>query len=134
MTGRTRPIKVLVAKPGLDGHDVGAKIVARALMDAGMEVVYTGLRRSPGEIAAAAVEEDVDVVGLSVLSGAHIPLTRRVVEELRANGAGDATVIVGGNIPPSDEEAMREIGVAGVFPTGTSFDAIVEFLESTVTT
>ncbi len=99
-----------------------------------MEVVYTGLRRSPAEIAAAAVEEDVDVVGLSVLSGAHLPLTRRVVEELPANGAGDATVIVGGNIPPSDEEAMREIGVAGVFPTGTPFDTIVEFLESTVTT
>ncbi|MFQ5555878.1 MAG: cobalamin B12-binding domain-containing protein [Acidimicrobiia bacterium] len=133
MTGATRPIKVLVAKPGLDGHDVGAKIVARALMDAGMEVVYTGLRRSPTAIAAAAVEEDVDVVGLSVLSGAHVPLTLRVLDELRVLGAGDATVIVGGNIPAADAATMRDSGVAGVFPTGTSLDAIVEFLEDAVT-
>ena len=128
-----RPIKVLIAKPGLDGHDVGAKIVARALMDAGMEVVYTGLRRTPDAIAAAAVEEDVDVVGLSVLSGAHVPLTLRVLEELQALGAGDATVIVGGNIPASDAETLRGSGVAGVFPTGTALDAIVEFLEDAVT-
>ncbi|MFQ5516314.1 MAG: cobalamin B12-binding domain-containing protein [Acidimicrobiia bacterium] len=124
------PIKVLIAKPGLDGHDVGAKIVCRALMDAGMEVIYTGLRRSPVDIAAATSEEDPDVVGLSVLSGAHVPLTANVMAELKRLGVEDTPVVVGGNIPPGDREALQEMGVAGVLPTGTPLDRIVEFIEN----
>jgi methylmalonyl-CoA mutase C-terminal domain/subunit len=120
-----RPIRVLVAKPGLDGHDVGAKLVCRALMDAGMEVVYLGLRQSPEAIAKAAVEEDVDVVGLSILSGAHVPLARRVKEALRAAGCGDACLAVGGNIPRRDADALRAAGADAVFPTGTGFEEIV---------
>ncbi|MEW6367339.1 MAG: methylmalonyl-CoA mutase family protein [Acidobacteriota bacterium] len=124
-----RPVRVLVAKPGLDGHDVGAKLICRALMDAGMEVIYTGLRQSPEAIARAARDEDVDVVGLSILSGAHVPLCERVVEELRAAGIMDcATLIVGGNVPPRDHEALMQLGVAAVFPTGASFEDIVTFI------
>jgi methylmalonyl-CoA mutase C-terminal domain/subunit len=119
-----RPVRVLVAKPGLDGHDVGAKLVCRALMDAGMEVIYGGLRQSPEAIAKTALEEDVDVVGLSILSGAHLPLCRKVRAALEAAGRGDALLVVGGNIPRQDEAALEEAGVAGVFPTGTPFDAI----------
>jgi methylmalonyl-CoA mutase C-terminal domain/subunit len=132
MSVMTRPIRVLVAKPGLDGHDVGAKIVSRALMDAGMEVVYTGLRRSPADIASEAVQEDVDVVGLSILSGAHLPLAAKVIEELEGQGAGDITVIVGGNIPPGDEDELRALGVAAVFPTGTPLSEIVDFVRGSV--
>jgi methylmalonyl-CoA mutase C-terminal domain/subunit len=128
MNAATRPIKVLIAKPGLDGHDVGAKLVCRALMDAGMEVIYTGLRQSPEAIARTAVQEDVDVVGLSVLSGAHLSLARKVCELLKAERADDVTVLVGGNIPQQDFAALREIGVAGVFPTSTPFDEIVQFV------
>ncbi len=125
-------IRILVAKPGLDGHDVGAKLVCRALMDAGMEVIYTGLRQSPEAIARAAAQEAVDAVGLSVLSGAHVPLTRRVAEELREVGAGDALLIVGGNIPRADTRVLRDLGVAAVFPTGTTFETIVDFLREKV--
>jgi len=121
-----RPLRVLVAKPGLDGHDVGAKLVCRALMDAGMEVVYTGLRQSPESIAKAAQEEDVDVVGLSILSGAHVPLSRKVSAALHAIGAGDVVLVVGGNIPGGDRSALEEAGVDAVFPTGTSFREIVD--------
>ena len=125
----SRPLRVLIAKPGLDGHDVGAKLVCRALMDAGMEVIYTGLRQSPGAIAKAAVEEDVDAVGLSILSGAHLDLSRKVSEALAAEGADDVLLLVGGNIPDCDRAELASHGVDAVFPVGTHFDRIVEFLE-----
>lgn len=114
-----------MTKPGLDGHDRGAKVVARALRDAGFEVVYTGIRQKPAEIAAAAVQEDVQVVGLSILSGAHLSLTRKVVEALRAAGAGDVLVVVGGTIPAVDVPRLEELGVAAVYPTGTALPALV---------
>jgi len=120
-----RPVRVLVAKAGLDGHDRGAKVVARILRDAGMEVVYTGLHRTPEQIVSAAVQEDVDVVGISLLSGAHLTLVPRVVEQLRASGASDVAVVVGGVIPDEDVSALREKGVAGVFPQDTPPDEIV---------
>jgi methylmalonyl-CoA mutase C-terminal domain/subunit len=128
-----RPPRVLIAKPGLDGHDVGAKVVCRALMDAGMEVIYTGLRASPESVASAAMQEDVDVVGLSVLSGAHVPLARKVVDELRRAGAGAIPVMVGGTIPAGDVEALKTLGVAEVFPTGTHLKVIVAFVQKQVT-
>ena len=122
-------IRVLIAKPGLDGHDVGAKVLCRALMDAGMEVVYTGLRQSPQEIARTALEEDVDVVGLSILSGAHLSLCRAVADGLQAAGIlGKTLCIVGGNIPRSDQATLRELGVAAVFATGSPFEEIVDFI------
>jgi methylmalonyl-CoA mutase C-terminal domain/subunit len=127
-----KKIRVLIAKPGLDGHDVGAKLVCRALMDAGMEVIYTGLRQSPEAIASVAADEDVDVVGLSVLSGAHIPLCRKVRDAMKARGIDDAIWLVGGNIPSQDHAALRDIGVDGVFQTGTSFENIVEFIREKV--
>ena len=118
-------MKVLIAKPGLDGHDRGAKVVAQALRAAGVEVVYTGLKRTPEEIVQAAIQEDVDVIGLSILSGAHLPLSRRVVEGLRAAGAGDIDVVVGGIIPPADVPPLQALGVRRVFPMGTSLPEIV---------
>jgi methylmalonyl-CoA mutase, C-terminal domain len=118
-------VKILVAKPGLDGHDRGAKVVAQALRDAGHEVVYTGLKRTPEEIVAEALQEDVDVIGLSILSGAHLPLTRKVVEGLRAAGAGDVGVVVGGTIPPRDVEPLRALGARAVFPMSTPLKDIV---------
>ncbi|MHC4933664.1 MAG: cobalamin B12-binding domain-containing protein [Planctomycetota bacterium] len=127
-----RPIRVLIAKPGLDGHDVGAKLVCRALMDAGMEVIYTGLRQSPEAIAAAALEEDVDVVGLSILSNAHLPLSRKVKLQLNSRGVTDAVLVVGGNIPSADHEALAQEGVDAVFPTGTPFETIVETIRTKV--
>jgi methylmalonyl-CoA mutase C-terminal domain/subunit len=127
-----RRIRVLVAKPGLDGHDVGAKLVCRALVDAGMEVIYTGLRQSPEVIAKAALEEAVDAVGLSILSGAHLPLSKRVLEELESAGLKDVPVLVGGNVPHRDRAALEEMGIAKVFATGTPFDDIVSFLQETV--
>ena len=127
--GAGRPVRVLIAKPGLDGHDVGAKLVCRALMDAGMEVIYTGLRQSPERIARAVVDENADVLGLSVLSGAHLPLARKVREALAAAGAReDLLWIAGGNIPRRDHQALSELGVAGVFPTGTPLDEIAGFI------
>jgi methylmalonyl-CoA mutase C-terminal domain/subunit len=120
-----KALRILVAKPGLDGHDRGAKVIAYALRDAGMEVVYTGLRRTPDEIVEAAIDEDVDVIGLSILSGAHLSLTRKVVEGLKAAGcADDIAVVVGGTIPPRDVESLEKIGAAAVFPTGTPLSAI----------
>jgi len=118
-------VKVLIAKPGLDGHDRGAKVVAHALRDAGVEVVYSGLKRTPEEIVAEAIQEDVQVVGLSILSGAHLPLSQRVIEGLRAQGAADIRVVVGGTIPPRDVEPLRAMGVAEVFPMGTPLPVIV---------
>ena len=119
------PIRVLVAKPGLDGHDRGAKIVARALRDAGCEVIYTGIRQTADAIAATAAQEDVDVVGLSILSGAHLGLARRTVDALRATGLSDVKVVVGGTIPVSDIQPLLDLGVAAVFPTGTPIEALV---------
>jgi methylmalonyl-CoA mutase C-terminal domain/subunit len=126
------PARVLVAKPGLDGHDRGAKIVARALRDAGFEVIFTGIRQRVEDIVAAAVQEDVAVVGLSILSGAHLALSTRVLEALRAAGAGDITVVVGGTIPPSDVPRLLAAGVAAVFPTGTPLDTLVAEVGSLV--
>jgi len=133
MTTAIRPLRVLIAKPGLDGHDVGAKLVCRALVDAGMEVIYTGLRQTPEQIASAALQEAPDVVGLSVLSGTHGLLTRKVIDDLEADGEGRPLVIVGGNIPAADHALLAEMGVDGVFPTGTPFEDIVAFLEERVT-
>jgi methylmalonyl-CoA mutase C-terminal domain/subunit len=118
-------MKVLVAKPGLDGHDRGAKVVAQALRHAGFEVVYTGLKRTPEEIVQEAIQEDVDVVGLSILSGAHLLLTRRVIDGLRAAGAGDIDVVVGGTIPPRDVAALKDVGAVAIFPMGTPLSDIV---------
>ena len=124
-------MKVLVAKPGLDGHDRGAKVVAYALRDAGIEVVYTGLKRTPEEIVAEAIQEDVDVIGLSILSGAHVPLARRILDGLRAQGADDIKVVVGGIVPPRDVAELLKLGVSRVFPMGTPLDEIVNaFKES----
>ncbi len=121
-------IRVLIAKPGLDGHDRGARVVAQALRDAGMEVIYTGLRQTPEMIAEAALQEDVDVVGLSILSGAHMTLFPRVLEQLRARGLDDVVVIGGGIIPPEDVPALQEMGVSAIFGPGTPLDEIVEFV------
>ena len=122
-------MKILIAKPGLDGHDRGAKVVAQALRDAGAEVVYSGLKRTPEEIVAEAIQEDVDVIGLSVLSGAHVPLTRRVLDGLRAQGAGEIRLVVGGTIPPRDVDALLVLGVSRVFPMGTPLPEIVKFFQ-----
>ena len=126
------PIRVLMAKPGLDGHDRGAKVVARALRDAGMEVVYTGLRQSPEQIVRAAIQEDVDMVGLSCLSGAHNSLFPKVVELLQAAGAGDIEVFGGGVIPDGDIPALLEAGVRAVFTPGTPLEDIVAFVQESV--
>jgi methylmalonyl-CoA mutase C-terminal domain/subunit len=125
-------IRVLVAKPGLDGHDRGAKIIARALRDAGMEVVYTGLRQTPEMIAAAALQEDVDAVGISILSGAHNTLCPRIVQLLREQGMDDCLVLVGGIVPQEDITRLKEQGVAEIFLPGTSTEDIVRFLRDKV--
>jgi methylmalonyl-CoA mutase C-terminal domain/subunit len=127
-----RPIRVLVAKPGLDGHDRGAKIIARALRDAGMEVIYTGLRQTPEMIAEAALQEDVNVVGLSILSGAHMALVPKIMELLRANGLNDVRVFVGGIVPDEDVAALKAQGVAGVFGPGASTETIVSAVRESV--
>ena len=123
-----KQIRVLIAKPGLDGHDRGAKVIARALRDAGMEVIYTGLRQTPEMIAAAAVQEDVDVIGLSILSGAHNALCPRLMELLREKGMSDVVVLIGGIIPEADIPALKQAGIAEVFLPGTSTQDIVEFI------
>lgn len=127
-----RKIRVLVAKPGLDGHDRGAKVIARALRDAGMEVVYTGLRQTPEMIAEAALQEDVDVVGLSILSGAHMALVPRVIELLREYGMSDVAVVVGGIVPDADIPALKSAGVAEVFGPGALTSDIVEVIHGAV--
>jgi methylmalonyl-CoA mutase C-terminal domain/subunit len=121
-------IRVLIAKPGLDGHDRGAKVIARALRDAGMEVIYTGLRQTPEMIASAAVQEDVDVIGLSILSGAHNTLCPRLMDLLHANGMDDVTVLIGGIIPEADIPALKQAGIAEIFLPGTTTQAIVDFI------
>jgi methylmalonyl-CoA mutase C-terminal domain/subunit len=125
-------IRVLVAKPGLDGHDRGAKVLVRALRDAGMEVIYTGIRQTPEMIVAAALQEDVDVIGLSILSGAHMALFPKVMELLRAQGIDDVLVLAGGIIPDEDIPKVKEMGVAGVFGPGTSLGEIVTFIREHV--
>jgi len=125
-----RKIRVLVAKPGLDGHDRGAKVVAYGLRDAGFEVVYTGLRQTPEMIVNAAVQEDVDVIGLSILSGAHLSLTQRVLQSLKGKGAADKMVLVGGIISPADAAKLKEMGVAEVFIPGASIKNIADFIKT----
>jgi methylmalonyl-CoA mutase, C-terminal domain len=127
-----RPIRVLIAKPGLDGHDRGAKVVARALRDAGMEVIYTGIRQTPEMIAEAALQEDVDVVGLSILSGAHMDLFPRIVEQLRTKGIDDALLVCGGIIPEEDIATLKHMGFAGVFGPGTSTQDLAAFIREQV--
>ena len=118
----------MIAKPGLDGHDRGAKIIARSLRDVGMEVIYTGLHQTPEQIVETAIQEDADAVGISILSGAHMTLVPRIVEGLRANDADDVLVVVGGTIPAEDAEELRRLGVAAVFTPGAPTTAIVDFL------
>ena len=118
-----KPIRILIAKPGLDGHDRGAKVVALALRDAGMEVIYTGLHCTVDEIVAAAIQEDVDVIGLSILSGAHLPISEKLLAQLKAAGC-DTPVVVGGNIPQRDHDKLRALGVAGVFATSSELGEI----------
>jgi methylmalonyl-CoA mutase C-terminal domain/subunit len=123
-----RKIRVVVAKPGLDGHDRGAKIIARALRDAGMEVIYTGLHQTPEQIAETAIQEDADAVGLSILSGAHMTLVPRVVELLKGQGAEDVVVVVGGTIPNDDIPELKELGVSEVFTPGAPVQAIIDYI------
>ncbi len=123
---------MVVAKPGLDGHDRGAKIVARALRDAGMEVIYTGLHQTPEQIVETAIQEDADAVGISILSGAHMTLVPRILEGLKANGAEDVLVVVGGTIPTEDSRELKELGVAEVFTPGAPTSQIVDFLRERV--
>jgi methylmalonyl-CoA mutase C-terminal domain/subunit len=132
MTDRTRPIKILLGKPGLDGHDQGAKVVARAMMDAGFEVIYTGLRQTPEQIARIALEEDVDVISLSSMAGSHIPFCRKLKPLLEEAGLTDKLWVIGGNLPAQDHAALRELGFKGIFPSGSKLDAITEYIRSNV--
>jgi len=127
-----KKIRVLIAKPGLDGHDRGAKVVARALRDAGMEVIYTGIRQTPEMIVEAAVQEDVDVVGLSILSGAHLELFPRIIQGLRSKGLGDRMIIAGGIIPEEDIPKLKEMGIKAVFGPGTSTQEIANYIRENV--
>jgi methylmalonyl-CoA mutase C-terminal domain/subunit len=127
-----RKLRVVIAKPGLDGHDRGAKVIARALRDAGMEVIYTGLRQTPEQIVAAALQEDADVVGLSILSGAHNHIAPRLMELLKANGLDDVLVVIGGIIPDVDVPRLHAIGVKGVFLPGTPMQEIIDFINANV--
>jgi methylmalonyl-CoA mutase C-terminal domain/subunit len=124
-----RPVKVLIAKPGLDGHDRGAKVVAHALRNAGMEVIYTGLHQTVEQIVQTAIDEDVDVIGLSILSGAHIPFTEKLMKRLEEEKATDILVILGGNIPKGDFDNLKKLGVMGIFQTGSRFEDIADFIE-----
>ena len=128
----SRPIRVLVAKPGLDGHDRGAKVVARALRDAGMEVIYTGIRQTSQMIVQAAAQEDVDVVGLSILSGAHMEILPDILSLLKEQGMDDVVTIVGGIIPEADRQLLMDLGISGVFSPGTSTGTIVEFIQKAI--
>jgi methylmalonyl-CoA mutase C-terminal domain/subunit len=127
-----KKIRVLVAKPGLDGHDRGAKVIARALRDAGMEVIYTGLRQTPEMIVEAAIQEDVDAIGMSILSGAHMTLFPRVMKLLAENGLDDVLVVAGGIIPDDDVQTLKSIGVAGIFGPGTSTEEAISFIKESV--
>ena len=130
MEGKREPIRVLIAKPGLDGHDRGAKVVAKALKDSGMEVIYTGLHQTADQIANVALQEEVDAIGLSILSGAHVSLVGKLIEKLREKGILDDTLLlVGGNIPRKDIGTLMDMGVAQTFPTGSDLDDIVDFIK-----
>ena len=131
---RRRPIRVVLAKPGLDGHDQGAKVVVRALMAAGMEVIYTGLRQTPEQVARIALEEDVDVIALSSMAGSHLAFCRRLKPLLDEAGLADKLWVIGGNLPRQDLDALRDLGFRGVFPTGSRLDDIVAYLEAHVPT
>ncbi len=133
MAASNRKIRVVVAKPGLDGHDRGAKIIARALRDAGMEVIYTGLHQTPEQIVETVLQEDADAVGLSILSGAHMTLVPKIIELLRAQDAGDVIVTVGGTIPAQDIPELKELGVAEVFTPGAPTQAIIDYIQGAVT-
>lgn len=124
--------RILIAKPGLDGHDRGAKVVARALRDAGMEVIYTGLRQTPEMVVEAALQEDADAIGLSILSGAHMPLVKRIVELMRAQDMQDVPLFLGGIIPNDDVPVLRELGVTGIFGPGTNVNEIIDFIWQSV--
>jgi methylmalonyl-CoA mutase C-terminal domain/subunit len=126
----TRKLRVIIAKPGLDGHDRGAKVIARALRDAGMEVIYTGLRQTPEHIVSAALQEDADVIGLSILSGAHNHIVPRLMELIKENGLDDVLVVIGGIIPDVDVPKLKAIGVRGIFLPGTPMQSIVEFIKA----
>ena len=131
-TRRRSSRRILIAKVGLDGHDRGAKVVAAALRDAGFEVIYTGLRQTPEQIANAAIQEDVDIIGLSILSGVHLQLTEKVIRKLEEKGARDIPIVVGGVIPPEDIEKLKRTGVRAVFPVGTPFTEITEVITRTL--
>jgi len=126
------PIKVIIAKPGLDGHDRGAKVIAQALRDAGMEVVYTGLHQTPDMIVRTAVQEDVDVIGISILSGAHMTIIPKIIEKMKENGIGETVLFVGGIIPAEDAKKLKEMGVAEVFGPGTPTSVIVEYIRKII--
>ncbi len=130
---KAKAIKVLIAKPGLDGHDRGAKVVAHALMEAGMEVIYTGLHKTVDDIIRIALQEDVDVVGLSIMSGAHVPIARKYMQKARDAGIDDKMVVIGGVIPAKDIPQLKKIGISGVFPGGTPFLDIVRFIRDNLT-
>ena len=132
MNESQRRIKVVVAKPGLDGHDQGAKIVVRAMMDAGFEVIYTGLRQTPEQVARIALDEDVDVIALSSLAGSHLPFCRKLKPLLEANGLTDKLWVIGGNLPAQDHDALRELGFKGIFPTGSKLDAVTDYIREHV--
>ncbi len=137
MSAATQPlpdprIRVLLAKPGLDGHDQGAKVVARAMMDAGFEVIYTGLRQTPEQVARIALEEDVDVVALSSMAGSHLPFCRKLKPLLEEAGLSDKLWVIGGNLPQQDHDALRALGFRGIFPTGSKLDAIVGYIRENV--
>jgi methylmalonyl-CoA mutase, C-terminal domain len=127
-----RRIRVLLAKPGLDGHDQGAKVVVRAMMDAGFEVIYTGLRQTPEQVARIATEEDPDVIALSSLAGSHLPFCRKLKPLLDAAGLQDKLWMIGGNLPAQDHDALRELGFRGIFPTGSKLDAITDYIRENV--
>jgi len=131
---RGKKIRVVIAKPGLDGHDTGAKVIVHALKDAGMEVIYTGLHRTIDEIVTTAMEEDVDVIGLSIYSGAHLPLSRKLMEQVKAKGLTDKLVLVGGNIPYRDVDTLKGYGVTEIFPVGSKLDEIISFIKDKVRT
>jgi len=127
-----RTIRVLIAKPGLDGHDRGAKVMAHALKDAGMEVIYTGLHQTVPSVVKTAIEEDVDVIGLSIMSGAHLPISKKIMEAIKEEGLGDVIVVVGGVIPTKDISLLKDIGISGVFPGGTPFEESIKFIKEHV--
>lgn len=127
-----RPIRILIAKPGLDGHDRGAKVISLAMRNAGFEVIYSGLHQTIGQIVETAIQEDVDVIGLSILSGAHLPISKKLIAEMNNIGISDKLVLLGGNIPKQDFESLKSIGVGGIFPTGSNFEVIEKFILSNV--